>query len=535
MTSRIYRLLRNNKEQGPFTSEELIQKGLKPYDLVWVDGKSAAWRYPGEMQEFKVHVPLPEEQLLDQFYKKAVQAAVAVNDNTVQAVKSKPRYKVSAAWSKIQTITTPVYGGVMVADQQKTSSSKIVEPQTKQALHSLSWEDAWLDWEKEKKAATSTLKPVIAQQVASQQNKTINETILAAPVLETKYSEPLDSIKERYIENILQKKKSKGFSFGKASEFVLPSIALLVIFSIGYWLLHNNNKTASALTSAPVKTTQAPAKNSPEVTTNLNTQATSPSDNSAGTEIMNQSKQQQEDIAISNEPLSSPQVEERKTKEYVHKAKLTSPVSKQIGDSKKINNVTAIDATSHDITSKKEAGNTTSKKEADKPVNKQFDPSVINNIPRDNAYNDNSSGNTGDLNASEGRPVRRRTNGDEIKNQSTVKNQSSNNQPTVSKRPNVKANVKYVKVPEYVAMNNGNGSVRIENVSDVDLDLVVVDVQYYDASSRFRKGETLYLHNLRAGKTIVVKTPRDINSTYATSKVSLVSSDAKRLYIIGDN
>jgi hypothetical protein len=84
-------------------------------------------------------------------------------------------------------------------------------------------------------------------------------------------------------------------------------------------------------------------------------------------------------------------------------------------------------------------------------------------------------------------------------------------------------------------MNNGSGSVKIENVSDVDLDLVVVDVQYYDASSRFRKGETLYLHNLRARKSVVVKTPRDMNSQYAISKVSLVSSDAKGVYIVGDN
>ena len=83
-----------------------------------------------------------------------MQAAVAVNDNLVQAgIKQKPRYKVSAAWSKIQTITTPSYSDVMVAEPKKTSSAKIINAQKTQAVNakSLSWEQAWLDWENEKK------------------------------------------------------------------------------------------------------------------------------------------------------------------------------------------------------------------------------------------------------------------------------------------------------------------------------------------------------------------------------------------------
>ena len=65
-----YRLLRNNKESGPYSAEELIQSGFKPYDLIWIDGKSAAWRYPGEMEEFKLYAPAVEEQPFDRFYKK---------------------------------------------------------------------------------------------------------------------------------------------------------------------------------------------------------------------------------------------------------------------------------------------------------------------------------------------------------------------------------------------------------------------------------------------------------------------------------
>src|SRR5690349_3275647 len=51
-----YLLLRDNKESGPHTLEEMIAKQLKQHDLIWVEGRSAAWRYPEELEEFKKHV-----------------------------------------------------------------------------------------------------------------------------------------------------------------------------------------------------------------------------------------------------------------------------------------------------------------------------------------------------------------------------------------------------------------------------------------------------------------------------------------------
>src|SRR5947209_3140572 len=54
---KIYRILRDNKEKGPFTIEELVQFSLKPYDLIWVDGRSAGWRYPSEIEALKSYLP----------------------------------------------------------------------------------------------------------------------------------------------------------------------------------------------------------------------------------------------------------------------------------------------------------------------------------------------------------------------------------------------------------------------------------------------------------------------------------------------
>jgi hypothetical protein len=65
-----YLLLRDNKQSGPYTLDELKVKGLKAYDLVWVEGRSAAWRYPSEINELSAFAPAVEEQPFDRFFKK---------------------------------------------------------------------------------------------------------------------------------------------------------------------------------------------------------------------------------------------------------------------------------------------------------------------------------------------------------------------------------------------------------------------------------------------------------------------------------
>src|SRR5690349_6767425 len=50
---KVYLLLRNNKQQGPYSLEELLDQNLKNFDLVWVEGKSAGWRYPSEIDQLK--------------------------------------------------------------------------------------------------------------------------------------------------------------------------------------------------------------------------------------------------------------------------------------------------------------------------------------------------------------------------------------------------------------------------------------------------------------------------------------------------
>ncbi|MGZ8538580.1 MAG: hypothetical protein ACXWV9_09980, partial [Flavisolibacter sp.] len=53
---KVYLLLRDNQRTGPYSLEELLDLQLKPFDLVWVEGRSAGWRYPAEIDSLKTYV-----------------------------------------------------------------------------------------------------------------------------------------------------------------------------------------------------------------------------------------------------------------------------------------------------------------------------------------------------------------------------------------------------------------------------------------------------------------------------------------------
>ena len=93
-----YLLLRDNKQSGPYTCEELQAKGIKAYDLVWIEGKSAAWRYPSEVEELKPYAPVIEEQPFERFYKKPSESSTEIRsqkEEILQPVKSEPVSKKS--------------------------------------------------------------------------------------------------------------------------------------------------------------------------------------------------------------------------------------------------------------------------------------------------------------------------------------------------------------------------------------------------------------------------------------------------------
>lgn len=230
MTS--YLLLRNNKEKGPFSLEELIQHGLKPYDLVWVNGKSAAWRYPGEIAELKEYSPAVEEQPYDRFFKKPSeekkQEPVPVQQK--EAVVQQPAY----IPKKSVFVTLP--------GQKQQQPARIKEQPV-------------VGYEKYQPSVKETAKIETAVPTIS-----ITETPVTA---EIKYSQPLDEIKEMYVKTLQDRKQkiAKKTYLNAAMKNAAVALAIVGVgILIGFAMKSNGNKpVAAAETVIPQQVAMLPA------------------------------------------------------------------------------------------------------------------------------------------------------------------------------------------------------------------------------------------------------------------------------------
>jgi hypothetical protein len=60
---KVYLLLRNNQQSGPFTIGELLQQQLRSSDMIWIEGKSTAWTY---LSELELNPHLHNQEVSDQ-------------------------------------------------------------------------------------------------------------------------------------------------------------------------------------------------------------------------------------------------------------------------------------------------------------------------------------------------------------------------------------------------------------------------------------------------------------------------------------
>jgi len=223
-----YLLLRSNKQSGPYSLQQLVSSGLKPYDLVWVEGKSAAWRYPSEVDGLKSYAPATEEQPYDRFYKKP-------EENIVSKPKQQetPKQQQQETYvQKQETYVTPKEETYVLPVENKTvtTSRKVFvampenhvpkkQPQPVIVKTPPVVEEKPVIVE-EKRVESKPLyieperlpkEPVLPKQ--EQIIKAYPVSLKEEPILDEKYSESLDDIKKRYTETYLsRKKKSKWTS-----------------------------------------------------------------------------------------------------------------------------------------------------------------------------------------------------------------------------------------------------------------------------------------------------------------------------------
>lgn len=93
-----YKLLRNNKEIGPLSYQELIDLPLKAYDLVWVDGKTMSWKYPSELDELKAFAPPVLDDLYKQFH---IPAAIAAGTSQREVLSTRGEKKLQPKYVSV--------------------------------------------------------------------------------------------------------------------------------------------------------------------------------------------------------------------------------------------------------------------------------------------------------------------------------------------------------------------------------------------------------------------------------------------------
>lgn len=203
---KIYLILRNNKQNGPYTLDELVQLNLKQHDLIWVEGRSAGWRYPTEIEALKPYV------------------AGAPADPAGQKNTSMPTEPADAP---IRTIST----ADAVAVKQSSKAGKHifismpggntpVSPAMAAPAASEQAEEETPEAKLERRARE--LQQRIQAFSKQQEEKPKEET-------ETKYARSLEDLRQDYANWLHEKKNKKKFRIGKTEWMVAAGLLLLVV------------------------------------------------------------------------------------------------------------------------------------------------------------------------------------------------------------------------------------------------------------------------------------------------------------------
>lgn len=226
-----YLLLRSNKKSGPYSLDQLINLGLKPYDLVWVEGRSAAWRYPSEVEVLKDYAPASEEQPFDRFYKKPDEERAPARPDIKKEITNQ---------TPLQNITPALQKKVFVSMPGNLAPGFIKKQETKP-------------------------QPTVSDEKPKPAAIVVNED----PVLESRYTESLEEIKQRYTETYLNRKNKSGWTgfSSTALQVIGGAVFFCVIVVLAYKNFTEEDKTTPKRTIVIQPEQQKPAP----VTTEMET------------------------------------------------------------------------------------------------------------------------------------------------------------------------------------------------------------------------------------------------------------------------
>ena len=217
---KIYKLLRNNQQTGPYTFEELVQTGLKPFDLIWADGRTAGWMYPSEIEGLKPFVAgalqaAPTEAATAEDMPVATPVGMSAAADQPSAARQPAATIPATATHIFISLPAGAAGARMAAPAQKVVAPPSLEEESpEQKL--------------ERKALELRQK---VQAFAAQKSEQEAE-----PTLDTKYTRSLDDIKEEYSLWMHQQKHGRRRVRLPRKQLVVAAGVLLAV-GVGYTAL----------------------------------------------------------------------------------------------------------------------------------------------------------------------------------------------------------------------------------------------------------------------------------------------------------
>jgi hypothetical protein len=212
-----YILLRNNKETGPLTLDQVRSMGLRSNDLVWVEGQSVCWLNPGEIKELKDHV--------------VVGTATPVAKETVvnhpEIIQQQPTAEKEPVK---ETIVEPV-----VAEKKDPVVSDHHERYMPRKAATLVQDDEELP----------TYKVDKDTEIVFPNKQGVYKVKEKEVIPETKYTKPLEEIKEMYVKSLEERMKKKTFQLNippQVKKFASYAAILVAGLVVGL-LISNRGKS----------------------------------------------------------------------------------------------------------------------------------------------------------------------------------------------------------------------------------------------------------------------------------------------------
>jgi hypothetical protein len=234
--NKVYLLLRNNQQTGPYSLEELTNLPLKPFDLIWVEGKSFGWSYPGEIEALKPYVT-------------AATGAPPPEPSPQAAIPSTPEPK-------------PASKKIFVSLPQSAAARPVAQPQQQPQQFQPQPQP---QPQPQAQASTADMLEQKAEELRKRIQSQAAESSAQPKETQTRYARSINDVEEEYTSWVFKQKAKK-----KKTPGVQWAAALLVLGLAGYWgwsMMAGDNATAqpqALAQSTPGQQAGEPEPASPE-------------------------------------------------------------------------------------------------------------------------------------------------------------------------------------------------------------------------------------------------------------------------------